>query len=367
MWSFDPGTDDWSRFHVARGDTCLIPVYVGGANTEAILDSGSGATLIDSSFAQSIGLERGEARTMRGLSGAAQVSLIHDFVVRLGGADLRLPFVVVSDLRTVSAAFGRPINLLIGADVFRTSAFALDFQSKQFALRSSGNFTGGPEWRRLPLSHGERQVLMTSASIAGRPTQPLMVDLGNSNPMLLSSAYVAEQHLTKGRSVSSAALGGVDGVTQVSVFTVDELELAGFKIRDVPTLGLPTWQVSPAIGNIGLPILAQFDVVFDVPAGELWLREPKADRRLPLLKERSGLGFAAEPDRLRVVHISRGSPAAEGGWKIGDEIVAINGAAVDPAYTTGDQWRWRYRPPGTKVALTRSDGSVRALELADYF
>lgn len=116
-----------------------------------------------------------------------------------------------------------------------------------------------------------------------------------------------------------------------------------------------------------MPLIAQFDVVFDVTAGSVWFRPLDPRHRLPMLKDRSGLGFAASSTGLTIVHVAANSPAEKGGWAVGDRIVTVNGYPVDADYTHGELWRWRYGPAGSRVKLGLVGGDARELRLADYF
>lgn len=116
QWNFGPLSPDWQPLEVATGDTLLVNARVAGSPVEAVLDSGSGASIIDVSLAQTLGMANGERRTISGLGGKAPVRLIRDVDVLFGNQTRRLPFAVVADLGALSAAFGRRINMLLGAD-----------------------------------------------------------------------------------------------------------------------------------------------------------------------------------------------------------------------------------------------------------
>ena len=86
-----------------------------------------------------------------------------------------------------------------------------------------------------------------------------------------------------------------------------------------------------------------------------------------MLKDRSGLGFAASATDLTVVHVASGSPAAQAGWAAGEHVVAVNDRPIDGSYTQGPLWQWRYGRAGTRVTLKLADGTTRVLKLADYY
>jgi hypothetical protein len=367
QWNFGLLSPDWLPLEVATGDTLLVKARVAGSPVEAVLDSGSGASIIDVSLAQTLGMANGERRTISGLGGKAPVRLIRDVDVLFGNRTRRLPFAVVADLGALSAAFGRRINMLLGADMFVDNCIALDFGHRRFALMPTGSFPGGPDWTPVALGHGAKQELYVSASIGGSSPVPLMIDLGSSAALMLSSTYVDAHGLTRGRATSTAALGGVEGVATVDVFTTPKLTIGGLSTENVPTLGNRNWLSTSTVGNIGLPLIGQFDAIFDVTAGFVWLRPPASGHRLPMLKDRSGLGLAASPTGLDVVHVAANSPAGKDGWIPGNRIVAVNGFPIDADYTHGARWRWRFMSSGTVIKLKDQAGRDRQLRLADYY
>ena len=366
-WNFGAAHLDWEPIEIGTGDTLLVSAQVSGLSVRAVLDSGSGASIMSTALAAKLGLNNGERRMISGLSAKAPVQLVRDIDVLLARETRRLPFAVVADLGAVSAAFGRPIDILLGADVFTGSCIALDFGNMRLAVAKSGAFAPGPDWRAIPLGRGTKQELFVRASVAGLAPVPLMIDLGSSAALMLSSTYARAQGLLTGKRISTAALGGVDGVKINDVFTIPNIDVEGLDAPNIPTLGMRDWLGTSTVGNIGLPLIAQFDVVFDVTAGSVWFRPLDPRHRLPMLKDRSGLGFAASPTALTVVHVAANSPAEKGGWAIGDLIVGVNGHPVDADYTHGSLWRWRFGSAGTIVKLDTATGEHRTLRLADYY
>ncbi len=366
-WDFGAAHLEWEPLEIGAGDLPLISAQVGGSPVRAVLDSGSGASIMSTALAAKLGLSNGERRMIYGLSAKAPVKLVRDVDVLLARETRRLPFAVVADLSAISAAFGRPIDILLGADMFTGSCIALDFGNRRLAVAKSGTFLAGPGWQSVALGRGSKQELFIRASVAGLAPVPLMLDLGSSAALMLSSAYARDQGLLSGKPLSTAALGGVDGVKINDIFTILNMNIEGLNVSNIPTLGMREWLGTSTVGNIGFPLIAQFDVVFDVTAGFVWFRPLDPRHRLPMLKDRSGLGLAASPTALTVVHVAANSPAEKAGWVVGERIVAVNGHPVDANYTHGELWRARYRPAGTLVKLTTETGDVRELRLADYY
>ena len=357
----------WHPLEVGTGDTLLVPTKVAGADIEAVLDTGSGASIISRPLAAKLGMVGLEPRTISGLSSRAAVELVRNVEVTLAGEAHVLSFAVVADLGAISAAYGRPIDMMLGADVLAGGCVALSFERKQFTFGKSGSFLGGEGWTMLPLERGARQELLLRASVNGSGPIPLMLDTGSSSALMLSSAYLDAHGSLADRPHSTAALGGVEGVQIVKTFTADKVSLGGLLTEAVPALALDRWASASTVGNIGMPLLGQFNIVLDVALGRLWLRPARLQARLPMLKDRSGLGLVASPTDLAVIHVAISSPAARAGWLIGERIVAVNGIAIDRSYIRGRLWQWRYGRAGDRIALRLADGTTRMLTLADYY
>jgi len=367
LWGGFATPPTWRPLEVGTGDTLIVPAKVSGIAIDTVLDSGSGASIISKPLAAKLGMTNLEPRRINGLGGKAPVGLVRNVAVTLGAYAPVLPFAVVADLRAASAAFGRPVDMLLGADVLAGGCVALDFATRRFAFEKPASFVAGPEWTALPLRHGAKQELFLLASITGLDPVPLMLDFGNSSALMLSSAYVEAHALLAGKPVSTAAIGGVEGVQVVKSFIADKVSLGALTVASVPALALDRWTSVSTVGNVGMPLLGQFDIVLDVSQGQLWLRSAPARARLPMLKDRSGLGLAASATDLTVVHVASGSPADQAGWTVGEQVIAVNGRAIDASYTRGLLWQWRYGPAGSRVTLKLADGTTRMLNLADYY
>lgn len=365
-WSGFASTPRWTPFELVTDDTIIVPAQAGSFAVDAVLDSGSAASVLSSALASRLAIEGTDAR-VRGTSGRATVKIAHDVQLALDGQPRLLPSVIISDLSTVSDAFGRAIDLVLGLDMLAGRALALDFSETRLALAPTGSFAGGNGWAMLPLSLGTSRELLVSASVGGLRPAPMILDLGSGNALMISGAFVDDRHLLDHGKISTVAIGGMEGMHIAKAARMDSVALAGLPVADVPSAVVENWLSTSAVGNIGLPLIAQFDVVLDISASCLWLRKPERNRHSLLLNDRTGLGVATRSSGLTVVHVADGSPAARDGWKAGEQIVAIDGKPVGPDYTRAGLWRWRYRPAGTVVSPTLADGTVRQITLADYY
>jgi hypothetical protein len=366
-WAGSAEEFGWQMFELATGDTLVTPALIEGHAVNAVLDTGSAMSMVSTQLAKKLNLTGANEQIIRGNSGRASVTMVHGVAITLDGAQRTVPSAMIVDLTAVSAGFGRAIDLIVGLDMLVGRSLALDFSLNRLAFQPTGAFRGGDDWRALPLSIGANRELLVHGAIAGEPSVPLILDLGNATALTLSREFVDKHQLFANKRSSSAAVGGVEGIHVASAFTLAHADLGGLHVTDLPTLAVTEWLSTSAVGNIGLPLLSQFDLVIDVSAKTVWIRAPQQSHKELMLKDRSGLGVAAAASELTVVHVAVGSPAAKAGWKAGDRIIGVDGYSIDGAYTRGTVWRWRFGQAGNVIRLTMADLSRRVIVLADYY
>jgi hypothetical protein len=113
-------------------------------------------------------------------------------------------------------------------------------------------------------------------------------------------------------------------------------------------------------GRIGTGLLLRYRVLLDPRAGRMVLQPASAPQ--PVLRSTSGLLLGAEGTHLRVLHVMRGSPAAETGWREGEAICTADGTPV-----AGHPIEWSAGAPGRVVALGMCDGTERRLTLRKFY
>ena len=93
---------------------------------------------------------------------------------------------------------------------------------------------------------------------------------------------------------------------------------------------------------------------------------PAARSDWPVTRSTSGLMVGQRGDRLRVLHVMRGSPAAAD-WQAGMEICAVDGSPIPAAYAASPLASWSTGAPGRVVRLRLCDGTERSLTLARFY
>ncbi|MCP3141847.1 retropepsin-like aspartic protease [Pyxidicoccus xibeiensis] len=358
-------------FEFFNENRVYIPARVNGRQTQVLLDSGAEMTVVDAGHARELGLKTQGQLTAVGSGGQAQAQLASGVDIVIG--DLRLSglTVAVIDLAEVARQIGHPLPIILGKEAFNPLVVDVDFPNRRVAFHEASRFKAPPGAVRLPLVESTNGHRAVHISIEGRPAIPVLFDVGNAGALSLFPSYWQQARLLEGRRTSKTLSGAVGGLRERDVATLKHIRVAGFTLKDVPTVFDDAGQSVSAsdryLGNLGLAVLGRFRMMTDYANDTLLLVPDARALRTPFLKDRSGLIAIPSEGRLEVKLVAPGSPAAAAGWRAGEEIVAIDGQKIGPGYAGTELARWRYRPAGQTVALTLKDGSERRLTLKDYY
>jgi predicted aspartyl protease len=351
---------DWAPFDDSFG---LIQVKgaINGRPVNLTLDSGAGRVVIDQSFARDIGLEVVDSSgVLHGLSESRPGGLSGPVEIEIGGGTLHLQNAVLADLSSLRLV-GFDATVLLGRDIFETSAVDIDFVGKRIAFRRPGSFAAnGFRRARLRRRQDMRQV---EVSVEGARPAWGTVDLGSASPLAMSETFARKAGLLDNRPKSIWLSSGVDGVTRYTVATASRVGVAGATLRDVPFDSYPVWNRNTASEiNIGYPLFRRLGrIILDYNADTLFIATNPPPPE-PFGKNRTGLAFTdRDGGGYRVVLVAPGSPAAKGLWKEGDTIAAINGDAHMPAHLR------RALGENGPIVFTMTDGSVRQIVPAEYY
>ncbi len=348
-------------------DAVQVAGVLHGEQIRVLIDTGSAETMVDSKLAQRLGLRPTDNRSVGGDIGSVTLGSGDELHVEITGAVLTANRYLLSDFTPIFGADGGAPNLILGVDALKDVVLEIDFPGRRLALPPRDSFSPPVGAERLPVARSARGQLAIGIVLEQHDPVAAALDLGSSNPLTVSPALAAAQGLLQGRRVSSAATGGIDGISISRTVSVATLRVGQSLMQDVPCEVLAKTDPTIVPAKLGLPILERYLFALDVTGAKLWLQHAPALLAAPFRRDLSGMGLAVEADRLRVVHVAQGGPAALAGWHEGDSIVAVNGAPVGPDYVTGQLWQWRYGPAGARVLLSMSNGTKRALVLRRYY
>jgi hypothetical protein len=352
-------------FELYRGNRMFLNGRINGVETAMVLDSGAGVTTLDRAFAQKIGLTNGQKISALGTGGEQDAELFQNVTIEAGNLKLSGVTVVSIDLSQIEKAIGRPMPVILGREIFVNSVVAIDFDRSEMSLSPSQGFVAPTGATEVKLKR-EGTLHFIPVSLAGLPPVDAAFDLGNGGALSVSKEYHEAHPKFAALPYAVSLSGGVGGVHEMKMVTVPKVSMAGFSFDSVPAnLGaLPDGPYEDR-ANVGIQMFKQFKLTLDLGHDRLWLQRNATPAEFA--RDRTGLFTLLENDHFNVLHVSPGSPADRAGLKKGDKLVEVSGIRVGPNFFDGPQGSWTRGAPGTQVAVTKGDGAVVTLTLANYY
>jgi len=251
----------------------LFETEIGGRRAWGIFDNGFTQTVVDTSFAQSIGLDddprgaRPRFGDMTTLGGKLPLKFVNGVEIKLPGQfSFRNSPQLSTDLSRLTPIFGRPISLAIGKDLFDRFLFAFSMKEHSFQMGQSGGFRVPPQAIELNLKNDPPQI---DVVINGHAAT-LMVDLGDNHFMALGDGAWSRLGLDQ-LSVTYGTHTAADGTISPSrTAIVEKVSVGPLLFSRMPvsrTLSGP----SEGDGRIGMGFFAGFSFVIDQKAHKIWL------------------------------------------------------------------------------------------------
>jgi hypothetical protein len=356
----------WVPFTLTRGNQIRFAMTLDGRPVSAILDTGLSFSVLSRDYVRKMGLAVSQSGEATVIGGAIPIGWVATDRLALGGLSRSGGEITVAAVPALAAGGGAPIDLLVGPDLLAGYALDIDYDAKRFRLLPSGRLPFRGTTAPLSLS-ARHHIYVSSASLNGHRLNPVVVDTGDGSMLTVSQeAWRAAEPAPPPTTAISYGLGGavVTGLAIVPDVTVGDLDARNIEVRVEPAGGFS--DAVGAEGRIGTGFLDRYRVLLDPGAGRMVLAPGRSADAMPV-RSTSGLLLGAEPGRLRVMHVMRGSPAAAAGWHQGDLICRINGQPVPDDYVNDTLSAWTVAPPGTVETLGMCDGSQRTLTLARFY
>lgn len=363
------GDGAWISYADGAGALLSFDAAIEGHRAHAVADTGVTFTSLDRTFAERLPAYSASSTsvTLSVSGGAAEAALGPLVDITLPASEPLKRRTLVTDHSRVASAGGRPIDMLLGMDVIGRRALDLDLAHGRWRFAPSGESWSGAFSAPLRYSTDRYHNYIVIA-VAGRPLR-LGIDTGYDAGLMLTAEAAANAGLLKTGRVTTIAAQGLGGVAVTRLTIPKHLRVGTATLADVDVRiddgnSLPTqWGFD---GLVGLGLLRRFHAVLDYPAGAM--RYTPADRA-PSPPVRSTIGVQARPDGagLAIVHVMANSPAARAGWKAGERICAVDGAAIENGLPRHGPNPWNVAKAGTRVTFRFCDGSVRTVIARDFY
>ena len=241
----------------------FIPATVNRVSTEALLDSGAEATLVDPVLAAKAKLPEGKAQVIKGSGGAAPAHIVEGVTVGALGIELHPDAVVVLDLTDLSKRLiKRPTHAIVGRELFDSARLAINISAGEISTVSRDV---EPRGEKLPLTgHAGIEGIPVKANGALAQAE---FDLGNGSDVLISRQMVKKLGL---KIIGKKSGGGIGGALNRDVVRLNSLEVAGKTFHNVTA----TIDDQPSHNdlNVGTEILKNFAITTDFKDRAVWLQ-----------------------------------------------------------------------------------------------
>jgi hypothetical protein len=330
-----------------------------------ILDTGASATVMNRSVADRLGLSLKESEDARTGGGSVETATATGVTMHVGSASLTDVTIVAIDLSGLQTGLGRPVDGILGYDIFRRYVVQIDYAGQSVSLIEPAEFRPGATDGVVPIVMEDR-IPFAQIQVVG-PTgeasdAKVEFDTGQTGAMTLVKPFVdARRLVAPEQPVLRIRTGAIlSGGVAAEVARISGVRLGRFLVSNVVVNVTPAAEgagvTGATVGLLGGEILRRFTVTVDY-AGQRVVLVPNAQFDAPMEFDMSGMSLAAlpsDPSVLRVRSVIDQSPASEAGVAVGDLLMAIDGAAVHT--TTLTAIRQRFRMPNVKSALTLKRG-----------
>jgi predicted aspartyl protease len=240
----------------------FIPAKINEVTTEALLDSGAEATLIDPKLAAAAKFPEGKPQVMKGSGGSAPARIVEGVTVRAVGVELHPEAVVVLDMADLSnRLIKRPTQAIVGRELFDAARLNIDISRGDIAVVGSD---AEPKGQKLSLTpHAGIEAIPVKANGASAQAE---FDLGNGSDVMISRALVTKLGL---KVVGKKQGGGIGGAVDRDLVRLSSLEVGGKQFRDV--VAVIDDQPSHNDMNVGTAILKNFRITTDFKNRAVWL------------------------------------------------------------------------------------------------
>lgn len=345
----------------------------GNAPADFLFDTGASITVLDSSYAASIGVTSEGRMHSQGAGAGGGASISKVGTLRLAGTDgdgVELSDVEIAVLSInpyLEPFFWKPCAGVLGFNFINRFVSEVDYDTRTLVLHDVDSFeyAGAGEAIPMTLAGSTPAVRM---SINGTYEGEFRVDVGSSATVDLHSPFVREHDLlSRAKRTVEVTSGGFGGGFTSHVTRMKDIELGPFTWKNpiVSLSGATQGALSDPdyAGNIGNRILERFKCTIDYERRMLYLEPGKRYEQRDALSM-TGMQIGKYADGFKIVQVIPGSAAEKAGLKVLDVIQSIDGRPV-AAYDRMELMELLERgKSGRKVefAVVR-DGTARQITL----
>ena len=243
---------------------------------------------------------------------------------------------------------------IIGFSFFSKLVVEIDYDNMQLIISKPEDLNSIDKGKKIPIDvRGNRIFLNAKVTLDNGSSidAELVVDTGNRAALMLNTGF--RQEIVLPTKYVSYFTHGLSGKMSRKTGRINGLKLGETKISNILSSfndgsdgAPPPWEKE---GNLGNEILKRFNVTFNIPGKQIYLKKNKLFSE-PFEFNLAGLQFDRDDEKAMVVtNVIPGSPAEEAQILPGDKIIAINDKLS--SQLTGDEFENEFKLIGKEVNL----------------
>ncbi|MBI5431219.1 MAG: aspartyl protease family protein [Planctomycetes bacterium] len=301
--------------------TSLIRVQakVGGRECRMVFDTGA-PMVITPELAKELGatvLGKYETKDAAGNSEPRDFVLLP--TVDLGGARFSDLAAIVVDLHALAEFREQAIDGLIGGNLLRHGAVAIDYAAKTLEFAPSASAFDTKGWLEVPFGFSLQALPILALTVGEARVEHVELDTGANVFLELPAELVERVGAVKCLDVHGSATAGAFGLSPggEKLCWMKGLTLASSPIPDMVVSSIPS---GPA--KVGNRFFERTKLVLDWPAKKLFVADPKLLGRVALRTH--GLAVRHVDGEVRVATVLAGSRAERAKFAPGERVLAID-------------------------------------------
>jgi hypothetical protein len=359
-------------------DVVVVPATIGGTEHLCVIDSGASRNLFDKSLRDKLGKPLGNASATAADGDRFEIETFQAPEIRIGSFYLRtasksglkniqsaLGFVgkedrvACHDMTHFQEASARKIEGFIGMPLFREHIVQFDFDDRRLRILPTSASPSQDWGSAYNIAFTNQKLPTIDIELAGGNKETCIIDTGYDGTMSLESRLFSK--LIEDNSIlarDNIPFVQANGLKQTRAGQLSKVKLGEFESTDrrVKDGGKES--------RIGLTYLRQFRITFDCPRGRIYLNAGKGFNK-PDREPAMGVGILLRNDKYVVENVAKSSPGERSGIQRGDEILAVNGDAIQgkPNAEIRSMCRDSMDTSGRVTLAVRRDGMDRQIVL----
>lgn len=308
-----------------------IEVNMGCRHSLWILDTGAGMTVIDSSFADKIGLEFEGNVTGQGAGALVQLYFVSLPEFEVGDVKFAGQKAVAIDLSDIMKKSGLKFDGIMGYDFLSRLTTKIDYANELISFYDPESYTYSGNGTVLDAPIADK-TFVVPAVVDGKYEGLWSLDTG-AGSCNFHAPFVEKNNLYDRDGIEFLGTGAGGTFTE-KLMRFDSFTLAGYTIEKplidmTKTAEKGSFQENEEIGNLGNSIMRHFIMTLDYKNQQV-IFEPGGKFGMEFPRDRSGMQvMEADGDAIEIYHVAKGTPADKAGLKTGDLILDVNGIGIN--------------------------------------